>query len=397
MYTVPAMNSDVGSNAAPVVDLFAGAGGLGIGVREAGADLRLSVELDPVACRTLRANMGPGQEGTVLQADVTELTGRQLRNAAGLGRQDSLVVIGGAPCQPFSKAAYWTEAGDDAAYRRARAAGVKNIRRPPAPTVPRADSRRTLVEHFARLVIESEADAFVFENVPAITHPRNRPMLDALVSRLAAHGHKITVTKVKAVAYGVPQRRERVFVLGSKAKAPSPPQPTHRSTADAAGPAEAHLQPMPTAGAACAPFGVDRYFEPEEVIHGRWAEHLRTVPPGWNYKAHTAWAGHPKPTFVTETRFWNFLLKLHPGQPSWTIAAAPGPWTGPFHWDSRRLRVPELAALQAFPAGYELAGTRREQVRQLGNAVPPPVARQMTAAVLATLAPMAQRPRRRAS
>ncbi|HKN45625.1 MAG TPA: DNA cytosine methyltransferase, partial [Propionibacteriaceae bacterium] len=86
-----------------------------------------------------------------------------------------------------------------------------------------------------------------------------------------------------------------------------------------------------------------------------------------------------------------------PGQPSWTIAAAPGPWTGPFHWDSRRLRVPELAALQAFPAGYELAGTRREQVRQLGNAVPPPVARQMTAAVLATLAPMAQRPRRRAS
>jgi DNA (cytosine-5)-methyltransferase 1 len=159
----------------------------------------------------------------------------------------------------------------------------------------------------------------------------------------------------------------------------------------------AHLKPMPAAGEACAPFGSDRYFEPEEVVRGRWAEHLRTVPPGGNYKAHTAWGGHPNPTFVTETRFWNFLLKLHPELPSWTIAATPGPWTGPFHWETRRLRVPELAALQGFPAGYKLAGSRREQVRQLGNAVPPPVAQHMVGAVLATLASGTQHVRRRAS
>src|SRR6202030_1665970 len=111
----------------------------------------------------------------------TTLTGSQLRKAAGLTLRDPLVVVGGAPCQPFSKAAYWTEAGDDAAFRRARAAGVTGVTRPSAPTVPRADSRRTLVEHFARLVIESQADAFIFENVPSIAHPRNRPMLDGLV------------------------------------------------------------------------------------------------------------------------------------------------------------------------------------------------------------------------
>lgn len=384
------------SNFIPTVDLFAGAGGLGIGVCQAGGDLRLSVELDPVACMTLKANAQRGEEA-VLQADVTTLTGSQLRRAAGLTMRDPLVVVGGAPCQPFSKAAYWTEAGDDAAFRRARAAGVAGITRPPAPTVPRADSRRTLVEHFARLVIESHADAFIFENVPSIAHPRNRPILDGLVQELSAQGHQIAVVKVNAVAFGVPQRRERVFVLGSKASAPEPPRPTHHTAADAPIQAGADLQPMPTAGEACAPFKSAHYFEPEEVIRGRWAEHLRTVPPGFNYKAHTAWAGHPNPTFVTETRFWNFLLKLHPELPSWTIAATPGPWTGPFHWDNRRLRVPELAALQAFPAGYKLAGPRRERVRQLGNAVPPPVARHMITAVLSTFAARAQQARRRAS
>jgi len=381
----------------PVVDLFAGAGGLGLGVREAGAGLRLSVELDPLAGMTLEANLRPDEGEAVLLADVTGLTGSQLRWAAGLTSQDPLVVVGGAPCQPFSKAAYWTEAGDDAAFRRARAAGVKGLTRPPAPTVPRADGRRTLVEHFARLVIESRADAFVFENVPAITHPRNRPMLDGLVRELSAEDHQVTVVKVNAVAYGVPQRRERVFVLGSRAGRPEPPPPTHHTTADPPPGAMAHLKPMPTAGEACAQFGSDRYFEPEEVVRGRWAEHLRTVPPGGNYKAHTAWGGHPNPTFVTETRFWNFLLKLHPELPSWTIAATPGPWTGPFHWETRRLRVPELAALQGFPAGYKLAGSRREQVRQLGNAVPPPVAQHMVGAVLATLASGTQHVRRRAS
>jgi DNA (cytosine-5)-methyltransferase 1 len=397
MSTVPTMISDTDSNIAAVVDLFAGAGGLGIGARAAGGELRLSVELDPVACMTLRANLGAAPHGAVLEADITGLRGAQLRRAAGLTKDDPLFVAGGAPCQPFSKAAYWTEAGNDAAYRRARAAGTKNVMRPAAPTIPREDSRRNLVEHFSRLVIESEADAFLFENVPAIAHPRNRPMLDGLVTELSAHGHKIIVLKVNAVAYGVPQRRERVFVLGSKAKVPSQPCATHYTTADKADMEESGLQPMATAGEACAPFQGIRYFEPEEVIQGRWAEHLRTVPPGWNYKAHTAWASHPNPTFVTETRFWNFLLKLHPDRPSWTIAAAPGPWTGPFHWESRRLRVPELAALQAFPPGYQLAGTRRERVRQLGNAVPPPLARQMAAAVLATLAPASQRPARRAS
>jgi DNA (cytosine-5)-methyltransferase 1 len=367
----------------PVIDLFAGAGGLALGAAAAGGTVRLSVELDPVACVTLKENR-TSEEHAVREADITECTGPVLRRLAGLGRSDPLVVVGGAPCQPFSKAAYWTEPGQEAAFRRARSAG-EDATKPLAPVEPRADGRRTLVEHFTRLVLESRADGFVFENVLAITHPRNRPMLDALINELGSAGFKIAVVRANAVAYGVPQRRERVFVLGSQAATPVEPPHTHRTVREKPRPGEAYLEPMPVVRPALTPFKSKRFFEPEEVVTGRWAEHLRSVPPGWNYKAHTAWGGHPNPTFVTETRFWNFLLKLDPDLASWTIAASPGPWTGPFHWDSRRLRIPELAALQGFPIDYAFAGSRRERVRQIGNAVPPPVARHMVGAVLDTL------------
>jgi DNA (cytosine-5)-methyltransferase 1 len=129
-------------------------------------------------------------------------------------------------------------------------------------------------------------------------------------------------------------------------------------------------------------FDVARYAEDNEIPDGRWAKALRSVPPGQNYKALTAWAGHRKPLFIAETRFWNFLLKLHPELPSWTIAANPGPWVGPFHWSGRRLRVPELAALQGFPLRFKFIGSRREIRRQIGNAVPSPLA----AAVIAKIA-----------
>ena len=72
-----------------------------------------------------------------------------------------------------------------------------------------------------------------------------------------------------------------------------------------------------------------------------------------------------------EKRFWSFLLKLNPFLPSWTIPAQPGPWVGPLHWNNRRLRVPEIAAIQSFPDDYIFFGNRRSIQKQIGNAVPP--------------------------
>jgi len=364
----------------PLIDLFAGAGGLGLGATQAGFAVRLSVDNDDWSCRTLEANHARAG-GAVLRASVCDLTGDELREAAGISESDPLVIVGGPPCQPFSKAAYWVDPGEEAAYRRARAAG-KRVPRPPAPTFVRPDSRRTLVEEFWRLVEESGAEAFVFENVRSIMHPRHRPILGALKTAAARSGYKTTLVAVNAVEYGVAQRRHRVFLLGSRRRTPQPPEVTHASPQEAE---ERGLIPFATAGQALQPFSGTELFEPEEVVSGRWAEHLRTVPAGGNYKAHTAWGGHPDPTFVTETRYWNFLLKLSPELPSWTVNASPGPWTGPFHWETRRLRVPELAALQTFPSGYTLEGSRRERVRQIGNAVPPLLAARVMEQIAASL------------
>lgn len=362
----------------PVVDLFAGAGGFGIAAEMAGLQTRLSVEIDPVACRTLKQNASGYHQ--VMDSDVTLLRGVDLRRGAGLAKADPLVVVGGAPCQPFSKAAYWVEAGEDAAWRRDRANGV--IRpRPAAPEEARSDSRRTLVEHFIRLVQESGADAFVFENVSAIQHPRNRPMLEGLIREAEAAGYMTTLVKALASNFGVAQHRERVFVLGSRYTKPLAPTPTHDGRGLGA---TAGLLAATTVKEVCRPYRSSRFFEPEEVVTGRWASHLSEIPPGWNYKFHTAWAGHPSPTFITEQRFWNFLLVLDPDKPSWTIPASPGPWVGPFHWEHRRLRTPELAAIQGFPANYSFAGSKRDRVRQIGNAVPPPLAAPMVKSVLDT-------------
>lgn len=365
-----------GSARMPVIDLFAGAGGFSIGATDAGCDVRACVELDAVACKTLRAN--ERYHGKVIEGDVAKITGLDLRQAAGLSSSDRLIIVGGAPCQPFSKAAYWVEDGEESRYRRARAAGIA-MARPPAPTEARSDARRTLVEEFWRLIFESNADGFVFENVPSIKHPRNRPVLDGFRAAAEAAGYSVTQITANAAEHGVAQARERVFLLGSKHATPAAPRPTHTLKN------EAGRKLAIPAGEALQGFDRPQFFEPEELVTGRWAEHLHTVPPGWNYKAHTAWAGHPNPTFVTETRFWNFLLKLSPDRPSWTIAASPGPWTGPFHWASRRLRTVEMAALQGFPEGYSIIGSRRDKVRQMGNAVPPPLARRMVDAVVATI------------
>lgn len=358
------------------IDLFAGAGGLGIGAEAADLPVTLSVDSDSFSCETLRRNVRPGH--TVIDGDVTTLTGAALREIAGLSTSDPLVVVGGAPCQPFSKAAYWIDKGDEAAYRRARSRG-ESMDRPSEPLAVRPDARRTLVQDYWRLVSETNAEGFVFENVRSILHPRNKHVIQELQDVAEASGYHTRLVLATATDFGVPQARQRVFILGSRSERPAAPAPTHAERASE------ELRAWVTSGEALAQFNSHAFAEPGEKVTGRWAEHLASVPPGQNYKWHTAWAGHPSPTWEAETRYWNFLLKLDPDRPSWTIPASPGPWTGPFHWSGRRLRVVEAAALQGFPLGYEFAGSRREQIRQIGNAVPPLLGSHMVGSVVASL------------
>jgi DNA (cytosine-5)-methyltransferase 1 len=124
--------------------------------------------------------------------------------------------------------------------------------------------------------------------------------------------------------------------------------------------------------------------EPEEVHRGQWATLLPQVPPGENYLHFTAKRGHPAPIFEWRSRYWSFLLKLHPNRPSPTIQAQPGPSVGPFHWENRRLRVLELKRLFTFPDHFEFVGSRASVQAQIGNAVPPLLAERVAAALTAS-------------
>ena len=346
----------------PIVDLFCGAGGLSLGLEQLGTTTALAIDSDALSVETIKANKS---QGTIaLKEDLFDFNLGSIRERAGI-TSDDFLIVGGPPCQPFSKNAYWTEKGDDSKYRKLRSAGIEAVK-PENLTKPRDDNRRFLVDVFADSLEVAQPRGFIFENVASITHPRNKPTFERLLERFKSLGYAISVSKLSALSYGIAQKRERVIVMGIKGKfGPEIGEPTHKSSEKDSD----DLLPTVTTHDVIG----DLPFVKEEGIEvtGRWASALNEIPPGMNYKALTAWAGHPKPLFVAETKFWNFLLKLSPDLPSWTIASQPGPWTGPFHWENRRLTTPEMAVLQGFPADYGFQGPRRERVRQIGNAVPP--------------------------
>ena len=118
-------------------------------------------------------------------------------------------------------------------------------------------------------------------------------------------------------------------------------------------------------------------------MRGRWSHLLPEVPPGDNYLHFTEERGHPEPIFEWRSRYWSFLLKLDPHRPSPTIQARPGPNVGPFHWDNRRLRVPELRRLFTFPDDFVFVGKRASVQAQIGNSVPPLLAEKVARAIAA--------------
>jgi len=330
------------------ISLFSGAGGLDIGAHLAGVKVVTSIDIEQDCISTLRAN-DLFKDTNVIQGDLHEIKSEWFINELNKHSYDKCIVIGGAPCQPFSKNGYWV--GNQS--RR----GIN-------------DPRAKLVNEFLRVVQDVKPDGFVFENVESLLHPTHKVIVDGFIDIIEAEGYSYKIIKANAVDYGVPQKRKRLFIIGTKMNFNLDlPIKTHGNEKERS--ANPSLKPIVTVGDVMAEFNTPEYFEPEEVVEGKYSDDLKEVPPGMNYKALTEWAGHPNPKFIADKKFWNFLLKLSPDQPSWTITAQPGPWIGPFHWDSRRLRTPEIAAIQTFPKGYKFIGSRRSIQKQIGNAVPP--------------------------
>ncbi len=351
------------------LDLFAGAGGLSLGLARAGFEV-LGVELDRDATRTHARHAGP-----VVRADVSRFS------LAPSARFD--LVAGGSPCQSFSLAG--------------RRGGL-------------ADPRGQLWRHLLRLGAETRARALLLENVPAAA-PLLLPVLLPLLER---EGWRVCARVKDASAYGVPQRRRRLFVVGFREEAASSawrwPVPTHgegglgleaspvsvREALGLAGPyktgrregakgwqGERYVEvdrPARTIGASSAPDLLDK---PAPTVT---ASEARACGSRFGSRGGRAAPRHAGDILGAALEQAGLL-----DRPATTVAAAAAGRLPPAGHHERQLRgavrlsVAQCAALQGFPPGWRWEGTKASQYRQVGNAVPPPLAEALGGAIGAAL------------
>lgn len=327
-----------------LVSLFSGAGGLDLGLEAAGFKVRLCVENDYYCQLTLKKNRPAWKVAE--PSDVFKITPRKILRQAGLKTGELDLLVGGPPCQPFSKAGYW-RTGDSLRLK---------------------DPRAKTLNAYTKIVEALRPKIILLENVEGINFNEKNEGLRLLERHLRKINKKCgtkytpTVFTINAADFGTPQIRKRVFLVAARdGRLFVPPTPTHGD----------ERLPYITAWDAIGDQenNSDKSLRPS----GNWTELLPSIPEGKNYLWHTNRGGGRR-IFGFRTRFWSFLLKLSPREPSWTIPAQPGPSTGPFHWKNRLLSIKELARLQTFPRNYRFVGSRRIAQKQIGNAVPPLIA-----------------------
>lgn len=384
------------------IDLFAGAGGLSLGFRAAGFGIPVCLESDAWACDTLRHNHS---DTRVLQADIRDFKFQATIKGAALLKPD--ILIGGPPCQGYSIAG-------------------------PAAKDP-ADPRNTLFINFAEWIEALEPSAFVMENVKGLLSRCNAEgvrVIDIIRQTFADLGYFVEVWLLNAAEYGVPQTRERIFIVG------------HHRTSAIGEPERTNLLPKVTSHgngrslfdtALCPAVTLwEAISDLPELAEGEGKEEqIYRSPPLTQYQErlrgeHDALFNHVAmrhskrlvsrfeqigwgesssdvaPEFGARRRNGQGELsgakydqnnrRLHPNKPSHTIAASfYANFVHPFQ--HRNLTAREGARLQSFPDWYKFQGKKtivshkllqREermdekflcQYNQIGNAVPPLLSR----------------------
>ena len=383
------------------VDLFAGAGGMTLGFEQAGFDVLASVEIDPIHCATHQFNF---PMCSILCEDVAQLRGSEIRKKSAIGGREIDVVISGSPCQGFSMM------------------GKRDV----------DDPRNSLIFHFQRLVVELKPKFFVMENVPGIASGEHKKLLNILINSFLEAGYQVeeNYQVLNALNYGVPQARKRLFLIGCKEgyELPKYPQPTtippklkvpQRYK-------KVNLPAVPTVWDAIGDLPeVDNY---SELLHRDWviAEYgkcstyasimrgIDGLDDDYSYdreydrqilscslrtkhsvecmeRFHAAKHGEKEPI----SRFY----KLHPEGVCNTLRAgtdrARGAYTSPrpIHPIAPRcITVREAARLHSYPDWFRFHVTKWHGFRQVGNSVPPRLAKVVAAQIISALGVKAIKP-----
>jgi DNA (cytosine-5)-methyltransferase 1 len=366
------------------IDLFAGAGGLSLGLEQAGFDIAAAVEIDPIHCAVHEYNF---PQSKVICASVTQLTGDKIRALAELKSQDVDLIAGGAPCQGFSMM------------------GKRIL----------DDPRNQLVQHFVRLVSEIQPKYCLFENVKGLTLGKHVKFLEALIEALQSIGYCVQTPYrvLNAVDFGVPQARQRLFLMAARADQRLPEYPVASKTrvtiADAIGDLPdadrfddlLHTDSLPIRWESHSTYA--RVMRSQAKDAGNWAyarefdahqltSSMRTVHTDLSQKRfHTTPAGSTEPV----SRFFKLDLQgvcntLRAGTDSQRGAfTAPRP----IHPTSPRvITVREAARIHSFPDWFRFHVTKWHGFRQIGNSVPPLLARAVGQQIVAVLGIQPQRP-----
>ena len=331
------------------LSFFSGGGGLDIGAQMAGIKVLSSLDFESDAIETLKSNAFFAHTQHRLD-DIRNVKSSDFAKIIKDNNPEKLVLLGGPPCQPFSKAGYW-----------------RTLAQRLGP-----DDPRNMIGSYLSIIDDIRPDGFILENVESILHPHNKQAVDDLAEAIDQMNYHFVLVKANACDYGVPQKRKRVFFIASKKVIDRLPVQTNFEKPENG--QNGYERVIDWIGR----FDCSQYVSDGDNTEGLHHEALIQVPPGENYISLSDRRGHNPGLFKAGTRYWTFLLKLHPFKPSWTIIASPGHWEGPFHWNNRRLRNCELAAIQTFPIDYNFYGSPRSIHKQIGNAVPCLLARSMS-------------------
>lgn len=366
------------------IDLFAGAGGLSLGFEQAGFDVVAAVEIDPIHAAVHKYNFP--RCGTICKS-VIELSGEEIRARAGIGNREIDVVFGGAPCQGFSMIG--KRAFDD--------------------------PRNQLVYHFVRLVVELKAKYFVFENVRGLTFGKHRSFLQEVIDEFKKSGYSVVepFRVLNAAKYGVPQDRQRLFLMGCGKGLDLPTYPSERPEVTV----REAIADLPDAD----DFAELNVSDAVEVKYGRsstYARRLRILtddPDDYSYarifdRAVMTSSARTSHTELSMRRFVatspgkaepiSRFHKLDPNGVCNTLRAgtdsARGAFTSPrpIHpFLPRVITVREAARLHSYPDWFRLHVTKWHGFREIGNSVPPLLARSVGAEIVRALGIRPKRPK----